>query len=39
MSALFVTGAGTEIGKTHVACALLQALRAQGVACDALKPL
>jgi dethiobiotin synthetase len=39
MSTLFVTGAGTEIGKTYVACALLGALRAQGVACDALKPV
>ncbi|MES1156151.1 MAG: dethiobiotin synthase [Alphaproteobacteria bacterium] len=39
MSALFVTGAGTEIGKTYVSCALLRAWRAQGVACDALKPV
>lgn len=39
MSALFVTGAGTEIGKTYVACALLRALKAQGVRCTALKPV
>jgi dethiobiotin synthetase len=39
MSALFVTGAGTEIGKTYVSCALLKALRAQGLLCDALKPV
>lgn len=39
MSALFVTGAGTEIGKTYVACALLRAWREGGVACDAFKPV
>ena len=39
MSALFVTGAGTEIGKTYVSCAILRAWRAQGLACDALKPV
>lgn len=39
MSAIFVTGAGTDVGKTYVSCALLRALRARGVACDALKPL
>ncbi|MES1199033.1 MAG: dethiobiotin synthase [Pseudomonadota bacterium] len=39
MSAIFITGAGTDIGKTHIACALLSAWRAQGVACDALKPV
>jgi dethiobiotin synthetase len=35
----FVTGAGTDIGKTHVACALLRAWRARGLACAALKPV
>lgn len=39
MSALFVTGAGTDVGKTYVSCALLRALRARGMVCDALKPL
>ncbi len=39
MSALFITGAGTEVGKTYVTCALLRALRAEGRACDALKPI
>lgn len=39
MSVLFVTGAGTEIGKTYVSCALLRAWRESGVACDAFKPV
>ena len=39
MSALFVTGAGTEIGKTYVSCAVLQAWRTQGAAVSALKPI
>lgn len=39
MSALFVTGAGTEIGKTYVACAVLRSWRASGLACDAFKPV
>lgn len=39
MSAVFITGAGTDIGKTHIAAALLRAWRAAGVACDAFKPL
>ncbi len=39
MSALFVTGAGTDIGKTHVSAALLRAWRARGALCDALKPV
>jgi len=37
--ALFVAGAHTDIGKTHVACALIRAARAQGVSCDAFKPV
>lgn len=39
MSAFFVTGAGTEIGKTYIASALLRAWAARGVACSALKPV
>jgi dethiobiotin synthetase len=39
MTAFFVTGAGTDIGKTHIACALLRAWRARGLACAALKPV
>jgi dethiobiotin synthetase len=37
--ALFVAGAHTDVGKTHVACALLRAARARGIACDAFKPV
>ncbi|MEW5688297.1 MAG: dethiobiotin synthase [Pseudomonadota bacterium] len=36
---LFVAGAHTEIGKTHVACGLLRAARADGLRVDALKPV
>lgn len=39
MSALFVTATGTDIGKTFVAAGLIRALRAQGRAVDALKPV
>jgi dethiobiotin synthetase len=39
VSALFVTATGTDIGKTHVACALIRALRARGRAVDAFKPV
>ncbi len=39
MSALFVAGTGTDIGKTHVACALIRALKARGVAVNAFKPV
>ncbi|MDG2527433.1 dethiobiotin synthase [Caulobacter endophyticus] len=39
MSALFVAGTGTDIGKTHVACAVIRALKAKGVAVDAFKPV
>jgi dethiobiotin synthetase len=39
MNILVVTGAGTEIGKTYVACRLIEALRAKGRAVDALKPV
>lgn len=36
---LFVAGAHTEIGKTHVACGLLTAARDEGWTVDALKPV
>lgn len=37
--ALYVAGAHTDVGKTHVACALIRAARARGIACDAFKPV
>jgi dethiobiotin synthetase len=39
MSALIITGAGTEIGKTYLACGLIAALRARGDRVDAFKPV
>ena len=39
MTILFVTGAGTEIGKTYVTCALARQLRATGRAVRAFKPV
>jgi len=39
MSALFVAGAHTDVGKTHIACALLRAARAAGRSVEALKPV
>ena len=39
MPALFVTGTGTDIGKTYVTCALILALKARGAAVDAFKPV
>ncbi|MEM8937457.1 MAG: dethiobiotin synthase [Pseudomonadota bacterium] len=39
MTAYFVTGVGTEIGKTYVSCALLKAKRAEGAKVRAVKPL
>ena len=39
MSVVFVTGAGTEIGKTYVTCALARQLRAAGRAVRAFKPV
>lgn len=39
MTVLFVAGAHTEIGKTHVACGLLRAARDEGWSVDALKPV
>lgn len=39
MPALFVTGTGTDIGKTYVSCALIRALRSKGAVVDAFKPV
>lgn len=39
MTVLFVTGAGTEIGKTYVTCALARQLRAAGCVVRAFKPV
>ncbi len=39
MSAYFLTGAGTDIGKTYVSCALLTSWRGQGLAARAIKPV
>lgn len=39
MTAVFITGTGTDIGKTFVATGLIQALRRAGRAVDALKPV
>ena len=39
MKGLFVTGSGTEVGKTYVTCRLLRAQRAAGRACRAVKPV
>ncbi|MBU4434618.1 MAG: dethiobiotin synthase [Alphaproteobacteria bacterium] len=39
MKSLFVAGTGTDIGKTHVACALIRTVRARGLSVDAFKPV
>ena len=39
MSALFVTGTGTSVGKTFVSCALIAALRARGRRVSVMKPV
>lgn len=39
MKSVFVAGTGTDIGKTHVACALIRALRLRGLSVDAFKPV
>ena len=39
MKSLFVAGTGTDIGKTHVACALIRALRLRRLSLDAFKPV
>jgi dethiobiotin synthetase len=39
MSAIFVTAAGTDIGKTYLTCGLIRALQARGRKVAALKPI
>ncbi|MGA8990982.1 MAG: AAA family ATPase, partial [Rhodoplanes sp.] len=39
MTTVFVTATGTEVGKTVVVRGLIKALRAQGRAVEALKPV
>jgi dethiobiotin synthetase len=39
MKSLFVAGTGTDIGKTHIACALIRAALARGLTIDAFKPV
>lgn len=39
MKAIFVAGTGTDLGKTHIACALLRAVRARSLSADAFKPV
>ena len=39
MRPLFFTGTGTDIGKTHILCALIRAWRAQGGSLRVLKPV
>jgi dethiobiotin synthetase len=39
MPTLIVTGVGTDIGKTYVSAAIIEALRDNGVAVDAFKPV
>jgi dethiobiotin synthetase len=39
MSAVFITGAGTEVGKTLAACALISQMRGQGRPVAAFKPV
>ncbi|MBR9825462.1 MAG: dethiobiotin synthase [Alphaproteobacteria bacterium] len=36
---IFFTGTGTDIGKTHILCALLKAARSAGETCRVLKPV
>jgi len=38
-AAVFIAGAHTDVGKTHVACALIAAARAAGLGVEALKPV
>lgn len=39
MSAYFITGAGTEIGKTHIAAGMIRNWRDRGIPARALKPV
>ena len=36
---IFIAGAHTDVGKTHVACELIRAARSEGLKVDALKPV
>ncbi len=36
---VLVTGTGTDVGKTWVACRMIEALRTQGIGVDAWKPV
>ncbi|HEX3365062.1 dethiobiotin synthase [Phenylobacterium sp.] len=38
-TALFIAGGHTDVGKTHVACALIRAARAGALSVEALKPI
>ncbi len=39
MSGYFITATGTELGKTHLTCSAIGALRQRGIPVDALKPV
>ncbi|MET0274241.1 MAG: dethiobiotin synthase [Phenylobacterium sp.] len=39
MTAIYIAGAHTDVGKTHVACAVIEAARGRGLAVDAFKPV
>lgn len=39
MTAVFIAGAHTDVGKTFVACGLIRAARADGLTVEALKPI
>ncbi len=39
MSAIFITGTGTDVGKTYVAASLVRHLRQMGRLVDAIKPV
>ena len=39
MAAVFITGTGTDVGKTYIAAALIRHLRATGTPVDAIKPV
>jgi dethiobiotin synthetase len=39
LTPIFIAGAHTDVGKTHVACALIEAARRRGLSVEALKPV
>ncbi len=39
MTAIFITGTGTDVGKTYVAASLIRHLRQMGRVVDAIKPV